>query len=325
MADSADSIVDVPGIRVGHYTDLKAGTGCTVVLCDRPMVGGCFVAGAAPGTRETALLDPSCLVEQVHAVLLGGGSAFGLDAAGGVMRFLEERGIGFDMGVAHVPIVPAAILFDLTVGSPSVRPGPREGYLACQAASAEPPDQGSVGVGTGATVGKLLGPSWAMKGGVGSASARLAGGAVVGAIAAVNCVGDVVDPETGRIVAGTRDPSGAGFLDSARWIREGGEANGTRGGSTSIAVVATNVRLGKSQAGRLALLAYQGMARTIRPITMFDGDVVFALGAGEPDAVIEDLSRLGAAAADALAQAILRAVIEAESLHGYPSAREISP
>ncbi len=319
-----DSILDVPGLRVGHHTDLQAATGCTVVLCDRPMVGGCLVAGAAPGSRETALLDSTCLVEVVHAVLLGGGSAFGLDAAAGVMRYLEENGCGFDMQVARVPIVPAAILFDLAVGDPKVRPGPEEGYRACQAAAADSVQQGNVGAGTGATVGKALGPGYAMKGGLGSASVRLASGIVVGALAAVNCAGDVVDPASGAIVAGARHPGGQGFLDTARWLRGGGGALAVGGANTTIAVVATDARLTKSHANRLAHLAYQGTAGSIRPITMFDGDTIFALASAQPEAREEDLSILGAAAAEALAQAILRGVTAAESLLGYPAARDLA-
>lgn len=319
-----DSIVDVPGYRVGHYTDLKAATGCTVVLCDRPTVAGCLVAGAAPGTRETALLDPTCLVEEVHAVLLGGGSAFGLEAAGGVMSYLEESGRGFDMQVARVPIVPAAILFDLSIGSASVRPGRQEGYRACEAASDDVPSQGNVGAGTGATVGKALGPSLAMKGGLGSASLRLASGIVVGAMVAVNCSGDVVDPSTGSIVAGARHPSGQGFLDTARWIRGGGPPDLSAGANTTIAVVATDAYLTKSQANRLARLAYTGMARVLRPVTMYDGDTIFALGSAAVADREEDLSVLGAAAAEALAEAILRGVRAAESLHGYTAARDLT-
>ncbi len=318
-----DSIVDVPGLRVGHHTDQEAGTGCTVVLCDRPMVGGCLVAGGAPGSRETALLDPACIVEEVHAVLLGGGSAFGLDAVAGVMRYLEENGRGFDVKVARVPIVPAAILFDLSLGDPAVRPGPREGYLACRAATAEGVRQGNAGAGTGATVGKVLGPSWAMKGGLGSASVRLAGGGVVGALVAVNCAGDVVDPATGAIVAGTRHPSGRGFLNSADWLLQGGTSEAMAGTNTTIAVVATDAPLTKARASRLAWLAYQGLARTVRPVTPFDGDTVFALAVPNSAQPEVDLARLGAAAAEALARAIVRGVRAAETLHGYPAANEV--
>lgn len=315
-----DSIADVPGIRVGHQTDLEAGTGCTVVLCDRPMVGGCLVAGSAPGTRETALLDPARVVGEVHAVLLSGGSAFGLDAASGVMRYLEENGRGFDMKVARVPIVPAAVLFDLALGKSSVRPGPEDGYRACESATAEGVAEGTVGAGTGATVGKALGPGYAMKGGLGSAALSLPEGRVVGALAAVNCVGDVVNPTTGAIVAGARHPGGQGFLDTDRWLRAGGRAAATPGTSTTIAVVATDAYLTKARANRLARLAYQGLARAIRPITSFDGDTIFVLAAAAPAGGEVDEQVLGAAAAAVLSSAIVRGVEAATSLHGYPAA-----
>lgn len=318
-----DTILDVPGIRVGHYTDLRAATGCTVVLCDQPMVGSCLVSGGAPGERETALLDPSCLVQEVHAIMLSGGSAFGLDAAGGVMRFLEEQQRGFDMKVARVPIVPSAILFDLSIGSPWVRPGPDEGYKACLAARRDLLPQGNAGAGAGATAGKVLGISYAVKAGLGSASVQLPDSSVVGAIVAVNCVGDVVDPDTGRIIAGTRHPEVKGFLDSARWLHRGGVADISYGANTTLVVVATSSCLNKAQARQLASLAQQGLARTIRPITPFDGDVIFTLAAAQPNGCSHDLSALGAAAAEALARAIIRAVEAAESLAGVPSAKEV--
>ena len=319
----ADSLVDVPGIRVGHHTDLEAATGCTVVICDRPMVGGCLVSGAAPGTRETALLDPTCMVEEVHAVLLSGGSAFGLDAAAGVMRYLEEAGRGFDARVARVPIVPAAILFDLAIGSSSVRPGAEDGYEACRAATSSPVAQGNVGAGTGATVGKVLGYACAMKGGLGSASVRLSSGAVVGALAVVNCVADVVDPANGAIVAGTRRPDGRGFLDTARFLVESVARETGPGVGTTLAVVATDAPLTKAQANRLARLAHQGLARVIRPILPFDGDVLFALASTAGGGASHDLGVLGAAAAEALSAAVVRGIAAAEGLHGYPAAREV--
>lgn len=309
------SILDVGGLRVGSWTNLDAATGCTVVLCDAPAIGGCFVAGAAPGTRETALLDPTCVVDEVHAVLLSGGSAFGLDAASGVMRYLEEQGRGFDVGVARVPIVPGAILFDLAIGSATIRPGAEEGHAACLAASPDTVEQGNVGAGTGATVGKLRGPAYAMKGGLGSSSVMLAGGIVVGALAAVNCVGDVVDPEDGRIVAGVRGPDGV-FLNAAKLLLEAGETGGTPGTNTAIAVVATNARLDKAQANRLARLAYQGICRVVRPVLPFDGDTVFAIASREGQRA--DPGILGAAAAEALSGAMLSAVRTAQTLHGYP-------
>ncbi len=295
-----------------------------MVLCDRAMVAGCLVAGGAPGTRETALLDPTCLVEEVHAVLLSGGSAFGLDAAGGVMRYLEENGRGFEMKVARVPIVPAAVLFDLAVGSPLARPDAEWGYRACLTAEAADMRVGNVGAGTGATVGKVLGPAHAMKGGLGTASVKLPQGAVVGAVVAVNCVGDVVDPRTGEIVAGARVPCGKGFLDSAKWLQRGGGLEATPGANTTIAVVATDAHLSKAEAGRLARLAYQGLARAVRPLTMFDGDVIFALASARPGGMVVEMGVLGAAAADALERAIVRGVRAAESLDGYPSASDVA-
>ena len=318
-----DTILDVAGIRVGHYTDLKAATGCTVVLCDRGMVGSVLVSGGAPGVRETALLDPGCLVEEVHAVLLSGGSAFGLDAAGGVQRYLEERQRGFDMQVARVPIVPAAILFDLSIGDPKVRPGPEEGYKACLAARDDLVPQGNVGAGTGAAVGKVLGMQYAVKGGLGSASVKLPSGTTVGALVAVNCVGDVVDPATGRIVAGTRRPDGKGFLNTARWMLEGGFPQTALGASTTIAVIATDGYLTKAQARRLATLAYQGLARTVRPITIFDGDTIFTLASASPNGDRQELSLLGVAASEALTRAIIRAVETAGTLAGVPAAKDV--
>ncbi len=314
------SIVDVGGIRVGHWSDLDAATGCTVVLCDRPMTGACFVAGAAPGTRESALLDPTNIVDEVHGVLLSGGSAYGLDAAGGVMRYLEEHGRGFDMRVARVPIVPAAILFDLAIGSATVRPGIDAGYAACLAAISNDVEEGNVGAGAGATVGKALGPAGAMKGGLGSSAVSLTDGTVVGAIAAVNCAGDVVEPSTGEIIAGARRPEG-GFLNTADWLLRGGRSSARPAENTTIAVVATNARLDKAAAGRLARLAYQGLARVVRPILAFDGDTIFVLASKE--GTNADLGLLGVAAAEALAQAILAGVRAATTLHGYPCVRDL--
>jgi L-aminopeptidase/D-esterase-like protein len=317
-----DSIVDVPGILVGHWTDLAAATGCTAVLCERPMVGGCIVAGGSPGTRETSLLDPSCLVQEVHAVLLSGGSVFGLSAAAGVVRYLEEQGRGVDMGVARVPIVPAAILFDLSLGDPTVRPDVEDGYGAALHASSSESRQGNVGAGTGATVGKLRGPKLAMKGGLGTASVRLPSGSTVGVLVAVNCAGDVVDPETGTTVAGTRHPSGHGFLGGDGWLERVRGADPQLAGNTTIGVIATDARLTKAQANRLALLAYQGLARTIRPITPQDGDTLFSLAALDWGRE-EDLAALGAAASRAVESAILRGVRSASGLHGCPAASEV--
>ncbi|MSP13721.1 MAG: peptidase S58 family protein [Chloroflexi bacterium] len=320
------TLTDVRGITVGHWTDRDAATGCTVILCEGGAVAGVDVRGAAPGTRETDLLRPECLVERVNAILLGGGSAFGLAAADGVMHFLEERGWGFDVGVAKVPIVPAAILFDLAIGRADIRPAAPQGYLACQAATDGPVDEGSVGAGTGATVGKLLGAQFAMKGGLGSASLTLSNGVVVAALAAVNALGDVVDPATGKILAGTRQPGSENFLNSTDTMiyaagRAGGAAPQTRPGvNTTLAVVATNAQLTKVQASQVARMAHDGLARAIRPVhTMFDGDTVFALSLGTAAA---DLSVIGVAAAEVVAQAIIRAVKTASSLHGISAWRD---
>ncbi len=320
------ALTDVPGLRVGHYTDLEAATGCTVVLCEAGAVGGVDVRGSAPGTRETDLLRPTAHVQQVHAVLLTGGSAFGLDAATGVVRYLEERGVGFDARGIRVPIVPGAVLFDLTVGSARIRPNADAGYRACLAAGDGPVAEGTVGAGTGATVGKLLGIAAATKGGVGTASLALPGGIVVAALVAVNAIGDVVDPETGRIVAGARGPDG--FVGSTRAILgapgEPAKADVPIGTNTTIGVVATNARLTKAGANKVAQMAHDGLALTIRPAhTVHDGDTLFALATGE--SAEADVSVVGVAAAEVVARAILRAVRQATSLAGVPAVRDLTP
>jgi L-aminopeptidase/D-esterase-like protein len=328
-----NSITDVPGIRVGHAQDEQAITGCTVVLCEQGAVGGVDQRGGAPGTRQTDAMYPMHLVQQVHAVVLSGGSAFGLDAASGVMRYLEERGVGFEVGVARVPIVPAAILFDLGIGQPNVRPNAEMGYQACLNASDQPPAEGNVGAGMGATVGKILGMGQAMKSGIGSASIHLGRGIVVGAIAAVNAFGDVIDPQNGQIVAGARSFEMDGrrigaeeyFADTLAMMKEltatGQLRFGRRGrGNTVIGVVATNVRLDKEQISKVAQMAQDGLARAVRPAhTMLDGDTIFALSVGKRYA---DVNVIGAFAAEAFTQAILRAVRAAKPLAGLPSATE---
>ena len=298
-------ICDVDGIEVGHAQDEKARTGCTVVLCKGGAVAGVDVRGGAPGTRETDLLRPGYLVERVHAVLLSGGSAFGLDAAGGVMRYLEENGIGFDTGVAKVPIVPAAVLFDLGVGDPSVRPEAAMGYAACKNASGRTAAQGAVGAGCGATVGKALGPRNAMDGGVGTACVVLPGGVRVGAIVAVNALGDVIDPHTQAVVAGARKPDGTGFADSVA-VLMAGAAQAAPGANTTIGVVATDAKLDCAQANHLASTAHDGLARCIRPChTLLDGDTLFALSSGEKTA---EINAVMAAATEAVTKAVLGAV-----------------
>ncbi len=313
-----DDITDIPGIRVGHDTNLEAGTGCTVILCDTPAIGGVDVRGSAPATRETDLLHPLNLVEEVNAVLLTGGSAYGLDAASGVMRYLEEHGIGYDIGIARVPIVPAAAILDLSFGSANVRPDAAAGYRACENATAEPVMQGNAGAGTGATVGKMAGPSFMMKGGLGSASTQLSDGTMVGALVVVNAIGDVIDPQTQQIIAGARHPTGQGFLASNPF------------GNTTIAVVATTASLSKEQVNKVAQMAHDGIAQAIRPAhTMFDGDVIFALALGPKSQIITNstiaasqVSMIGAAAAIALARAIVKAVRHAAELLGVPAASQ---
>jgi L-aminopeptidase/D-esterase-like protein len=305
-----NAITDVPGIRVGHATHSEAMTGCTVVLCPKEgAVGGVDQRGGAPGTRETDLLRPMHLVERVNAVLLSGGSAFGLDAAGGVVRWLEARDMGFDTRVAKVPIVPAAILFDLDVGDASVRPDATMGYAACEAATDGPVTEGRVGAGTGCTVGKVLGQGRASKGGVGTASVDLGTGLVVGALVAVNAFGDVIDPQTGEILAGARALAGSGFADTLATMKGlvGKTILRFAGGSHSvIGVVATNARLTKEETNKVAQMAHDGLARAIRPAhTMFDGDTLFALATGQKSA---DVNMVGAYAAQVVAEAIIRAV-----------------
>jgi L-aminopeptidase/D-esterase-like protein len=317
------TLTDIPDLHVGHWTDRDAATGCTVILCPAEgAVAGVDVRGFAPGTRETALLDPTCMVEQVHAILLSGGSAFGLAAADGVMRWLEERNRGFETGVARVPIVPAAILFDLGVGRADLRPDAAAGYAACDAASADPVAMGSVGAGTGATLGKLNGLGFAMKGGVGSASRHLGSGIVVAALVAVNAVGDVIDPAHGQILAGARQTDGS-FADSMTILagRLAQDFRDISGRNTTLAVVAANVALSKAEATVVARMAHDGLARAIRPIhTSFDGDTVFALATGEIHA---PPSLIGAVAADVLAEAVIHAVRAAEGLHGIPSISDL--
>jgi L-aminopeptidase/D-esterase-like protein len=331
MMDNA--ITDVPGIKVGHAQDYDAITGCTVVMCEGGGVGGVDQRGGGPGSRELALLNPVNHVEKIHAVMLSGGSAFGLDAAGGAMQYLEERDIGYQTTVARVPIVPSAILFDLTIGDPKIRPDKQMGYQACQNASDQLPAQGSVGVGTGATIGKLLGPGQSTKGGVGTASMEIGGGVVVGAIVAVNSVGDVIDPDTNRIIAGTRSlkkgPISIGgdavFADSLSIMRSliGRTLLGLSSRSnTVIGVVATNARLDKAHTTKIAQMAQNGVARTIRPAhTMHDGDTMFAIATGEKKG---DVNVVGAFAAQVVEQAILNAVRHATSLGGVPSAADLA-
>jgi len=317
------AITDVAGLAVGHHTDTRRPTGCTVVLTPQGAVAGVDVRGAAPGTRETELLSPLNAVETVHAILLSGGSAFGLDAAGGVMRWLDERGHGVVVGPARVPIVPAAILFDLWVGDNTIRPDAAAGYAACEAAGTAAPAEGNVGAGAGATLGKLFGIGRAMKGGIGTASATV-DGITVGALVAVNAMGDVIDPATGRPVAGARTPDGSALLGTmAAWRAGDLPAPLQPGGATTIGVVATDAVLSKAQANKVAQMAHDGLARCIDPVhTMADGDTIFALATGASGRSAH-VTVLGAFAAQVMTAAVLRAVRAARGLPGLPAANDL--
>jgi len=326
-----NDICDVPGLLVGHDTQREAGSGCTVVLCPPGTLGAVDVRGGAPATRETDLLHPLAFMREVHAVLLTGGSAFGLDAASGVMRTLEQRGVGFATGTARVPIVPAAALLDLGVGRADTRPDGAAGARAVEAAVSGPIQQGSVGAGTGATVGKMGGLQLAVKGGIGSSSALLPDGHLLGALVAVNAAGDIYDEETGHIVAGARSPSGVGWLanDAATGLREASTPPAP-GANTTLAVIATDAPFAKVELAKLAQMAHDGLARAIRPAhTPLDGDVVFALSTAR-DVPTSDatgwpvaLAVAGAVAAQTLSHAVVNAVRAATSLHGIPAIRDL--
>ena len=311
----------IAGIEVGHHTLDERPTGCTVILTVGGAVAGVDVRGGAPGTRETALLDPVNTVQEIHAVVLSGGSAFGLDAASGVMKYLEEKGVGFPVGSVRVPIVTSAILFDLfTGGKPEIRPGADCGYRAASLASRDLVAEGSVGAGAGATVGKLAGRAAMMRGGLGTASITLDDGLTVGALVAVNAVGDVIDPGTGRVVAGARSADGSGLADARLLIRSGSLHRPPAGTSTTIGVVATNARLTQAQATKVAQMAQDGLARAISPAhTPMDGDTIFALATGVHDEAADVLT-IGALAAELMSEAIVRAVRAAQSLPGLPAA-----
>ena len=320
---AAQGLADLEGIAVGHHTLTQRPTGCTVVLAEAGAVAAVDVRGAAPGTRETALLDPVNTVQEVHAVVLAGGSAFGLAAADGVMRYLSERNVGFETGAARVPIVPAAILYDLGIGDPAIRPTADCGYRAAAAAGSGSVEEGSVGAGTGATVGKLGGPGRAMKGGLGTALVTLPGGARVAALMAVNAVGDVHDPETGALVAGVRTQDGREISGAREILRRPPPPTRRDGENTTIGVVATNVALTQAQLGIVARMAHDGLARAVRPAhTPADGDTIFALSTGRHAGPVS-LLQVGALAADVTAEAIVRAVREAAGIPGYPAVRDL--
>jgi L-aminopeptidase/D-esterase-like protein len=309
-------LTDIAGISVGHLSDFDAVTGCTVILCEKGATGGVDIRGSASGTEEISTMEPLHVDPAVHAIVLTGGSAFGLEAASGVRRYLERRGVGVAAGSARVPIVPAAVLFDLGIAKPGVRPNAAMGEAAANAAAAGPVAEGSVGAGTGATVGKLFGMKQAMKSGIGSWTVTLPKGVLVASLVAVNALGDVRDPATGKIVAGARKaPDSREFADTHQCMLNGMTGAFIRS-NTTLGVVATNARLTKVQAQKLAQFAGLGMARTIYPVnTMFDGDTVFALSLGDLRA---DINMLGTAAAEAVAQAVLRAVKTAKTMGGVP-------
>lgn len=308
------AITDVDGIEAGHFTDPRRPTGCTVVIARDGAVAGVDVRGAAPGTRETDLLAPGNLIERVHAVVLAGGSAWGLDAASGAMRWLEEQGVGLDVGVGRLPLVPAAVLFDLHVGNTMVRPDAAAGYAACAAATRQQPAEGNVGAGAGAVVGKMFGMPHAMKGGVGTAAVRVAG-VTVGALIACNAVGDVVHPDTGLPLAGARTADGRALRNTRQALLRGEPPHPLLAGSnTTIGVIATDARLSKVQAQRLAVAGHDGLARSINPVhTMSDGDTLFALATGA-HARHPGMMVLATMAAEAVARATVRAVMAAQTL-----------
>jgi L-aminopeptidase/D-esterase-like protein len=319
-----NAITDVPGFQVGHAQDFKGATGCTVVLCPPGTVGGLDVRGSAAGTRQTDSLQPFHFVDEIHAVLLSGGSAFGLDASGGVMRFLEERNIGYQTSAGKVPIVPTAIIYDLGVGEGQIRPNREMGYQACLNSHSGRVEEGSVGAGTGASVGKLMGIRWATKGGLGTLSIVLPNGVIVAALLVVNAFGDVLDPGNGKILAGARDPqNGTSFINSAARIKEGFSLPRaeTVFQNTTLGIVATNVKLSKRQTIKVAQMAQSGLARTISPIhSTVDGDLIFALSAGD---VRYDVNAVGLLAEETVAAAVIRAIREADGLGFLPAYRDL--
>jgi L-aminopeptidase/D-esterase-like protein len=319
----AQTIVDVSGISVGHSTDLGNLTGCTVVLCPEGAAAAVDVRGGAPGTRETDLIGPGRLVRHVHAVLLSGGSAFGLAAADGVMRFLAERGSGFAAGPVRVPIVPAAVLFDLAIGNPNAYPDVEAGYQAARTARATEIEEGCVGAGTGASVGKVLGIRQAMKSGIGSAALRLTDGVTVGAIVAVNALGDVVNPVTGQVLAGSRDPGTGDYVGAVSLLlRAQGSTASASTPNTTIGVIATDANVSRDDLARVAALGHDGLARAVRPThTLFDGDTLFALATGRSP-VVPNVTAIAVAAGEVVATAVVRAVMSARPLGNLPAARE---
>jgi L-aminopeptidase/D-esterase-like protein len=320
------SFTDVDGLLAGHYTLPGRPTGCTVVLSRQPFTAGVDVRGGAPGTRETDLLRADNTVDSIHAIFLSGGSAFGLDAGAGVMQFLEEQGVGFPVRGLRIPIVCGAVLYDLELGDSHIRPGKDAGYAAAKSASGDPVPEGNVGAGAGCTVGKLLGPEISMKAGLGSWSFRRKDGLVVAALAAVNAVGDIVDPEKGSILAGARGKDGIGFLDISKQLRQGSEPKLFGAANTVLGIIGTNAVLSKAQCARVAVMAQDALARCIRPShTPWDGDTVFAIATGKwiGEGKPADPGVVGALAAEVLAASIIRGVQNAEAWGPYPSFRSL--
>jgi L-aminopeptidase/D-esterase-like protein len=325
QSPSTRGLTAVQGLKVGHHTLTERPTGCTVVIAEKGATAGVDVRGSAPGTRETDLLSPTATVDQVHAIVLSGGSAFGLDAATGVVRYLEQRGVGLKFGGAVIPIVPSAILFDLGIGDGAIRPNADCGFAAAQGATTGPVSEGNVGAGAGATIGKMGGRNRAMKGGIGTSAIVLPSGLVVAALVAVNARGDIIDPSTGQVIAGMRTEDGRGLVDVRRQIRAGGSelppAEPLQ--HTTIGIVATNAMLTKTQATKMAQMAHDGLARAIVPAhTSGDGDAIFALATGARTEPVV-LDTVGALAADAMAEAIVRAVRAATGIPGFPAARDL--
>lgn len=316
--DYAGGLTDIQGIRVGHFTDSRRPTGCTVVLVEAGAVAGVDVRGSAPGTRETDLLKPHNTVQKVHGIVLSGGSAFGLDSAAGVMAFLEEKGIGYPTKHSRVPIVPAAVLYDLGIGEASIRPGHDSGYQACQNATQGPVQEGNVGAGAGATVGKLLGAERAMKGGVGSASLQVEN-LVVAALVAVNAAGDIIDPTNGQVVAGARSKDGKSLANMSDVLKTSPLTGLTgQGEHTTLGVVATNAKLGKAAMHKIAQMSHDGLARAINPVHLpVDGDTIFSLTTGTLEGT--NLGQVGALAAEVISQAVVRSVLMARGIPDYPS------
>ena len=318
---SYNNITDVPGIKVGNAQNLDALTGCTVILTEEGATCGVDVRGSAPGTRETDLLDPINTIDQVHGITLAGGSAFGLEAASGVMDFLEEKNIGVDVGIQKVPIVPSAILFDLAIGDRTIRPNKEMGYRAAETAKKGSIELGNVGAGCGATVGKILGLDQAMKGGLGSASITLDNGLVVGAIVVVNALGDIRHPKSGKIIAGAINPETNTFLNSEQFLRHNANLFMQSGTNTTIGVVAVNAQLTKAEAKKISQVSQNALARTIYPThTTMDGDTIFTVGTGTEKYPIDLIASL---ATDVMEQSILRAITEAESVAGLKAWKDI--